>query len=270
MRSSPSHTFWDSNTGVDPISRTPYCSTEGVRSVQTARLQAAIHDAVREQRIELVRTGRKPGEVAKGFGCHATNIMVGQKQAPSKRSSLEKANIAVSIVVARLAAGWIDAALVRHDFHCRIFERKDYYAMQQLLVWFIYRITAVRRSRLAVFLHRLSPLPSQRVDLKARAAGFGPSFVFGLAWPGVSRPCRAGPSCFASRRFAFRSWRAFLPDAFAPSGAARCSCPPGGRLAPSPPPCGWRLLKAAGQAWPDRLVAFGKGAINHRSLTPAT
>ena len=37
----------------------------------------------------------------------------------------------------------------------------------------------------------------------------------------------------------------------------RCALrlPPGGRLAPSPPPpCGWRPLKAAGQAGPDRLL----------------
>jgi hypothetical protein len=25
--------------------------------------------------IELVRAGRKPGELAKGFGCHATSIL---------------------------------------------------------------------------------------------------------------------------------------------------------------------------------------------------
>ena len=29
----------------------------------------------REQMIELVRAGRKPGELAKEFGCHATSIM---------------------------------------------------------------------------------------------------------------------------------------------------------------------------------------------------
>ena len=29
----------------------------------------------REQMIELVRTGRKPGELAKEFGCHTTSIM---------------------------------------------------------------------------------------------------------------------------------------------------------------------------------------------------
>ena len=29
----------------------------------------------REQMVELVRAGRKPGEPAKEFGCHATSIM---------------------------------------------------------------------------------------------------------------------------------------------------------------------------------------------------
>ena len=29
----------------------------------------------REQMIELVRAGRKPGELAKEFGCHASSIM---------------------------------------------------------------------------------------------------------------------------------------------------------------------------------------------------
>ena len=35
----------------------------------------------REQMIELVRTGRKPGELAKEFGCHATSIMNWMRQA---------------------------------------------------------------------------------------------------------------------------------------------------------------------------------------------
>lgn len=29
----------------------------------------------REQMVELVRAGRKPGELAKEFGCHATSIL---------------------------------------------------------------------------------------------------------------------------------------------------------------------------------------------------
>ena len=35
----------------------------------------------REQMIELVRAGRKPGELAKEFGCHATSIMNWMRQA---------------------------------------------------------------------------------------------------------------------------------------------------------------------------------------------
>ena len=35
----------------------------------------------REQMIELVRAGRKPGELAKEFGCHATSIMNWVRQA---------------------------------------------------------------------------------------------------------------------------------------------------------------------------------------------
>lgn len=35
----------------------------------------------REQMIELVRTGRKPGELAKEFGCHATSIVNWVRQA---------------------------------------------------------------------------------------------------------------------------------------------------------------------------------------------
>ena len=35
----------------------------------------------REQMIELVRTGRKPGELAKEFGCHASSIMNWMRQA---------------------------------------------------------------------------------------------------------------------------------------------------------------------------------------------
>ena len=35
----------------------------------------------REQMIELVRTGRKPGELAKEFGCHASSIMNLMRQA---------------------------------------------------------------------------------------------------------------------------------------------------------------------------------------------
>ena len=35
----------------------------------------------REQMIELVRTGRKPGELAKEFGCHATSITNWMRQA---------------------------------------------------------------------------------------------------------------------------------------------------------------------------------------------
>lgn len=35
----------------------------------------------REQMIELVRAGRKPGELAKEFGCHATSILNWIRQA---------------------------------------------------------------------------------------------------------------------------------------------------------------------------------------------
>ena len=35
----------------------------------------------REQMIELVRAGRKPGELSKEFGCHATSIMNWMRQA---------------------------------------------------------------------------------------------------------------------------------------------------------------------------------------------
>ena len=35
----------------------------------------------REQMIELVRAGTKPGELAKEFGCHATSIMNWMRQA---------------------------------------------------------------------------------------------------------------------------------------------------------------------------------------------
>jgi transposase len=35
----------------------------------------------REQMIELVRAGRKPGELAKEFGCHATSITDWMRQA---------------------------------------------------------------------------------------------------------------------------------------------------------------------------------------------
>ena len=35
----------------------------------------------RQQIIELVRAGRKPGELAKEFGCHATSIMNWIRQA---------------------------------------------------------------------------------------------------------------------------------------------------------------------------------------------
>ena len=35
----------------------------------------------REQMIELVRAGRKPGELSKEFGCHATSIMNWKRQA---------------------------------------------------------------------------------------------------------------------------------------------------------------------------------------------
>ena len=35
----------------------------------------------RQQMIELVRAGRKPGELAKEFGCHATSIMNWIRQA---------------------------------------------------------------------------------------------------------------------------------------------------------------------------------------------
>jgi transposase len=35
----------------------------------------------REQMIELVRAGRKPGELAKEFGCHATSIVNWMRQA---------------------------------------------------------------------------------------------------------------------------------------------------------------------------------------------
>ena len=35
----------------------------------------------REQMIELVRAGKKPGELAKEFGCHATSIMNWMRQA---------------------------------------------------------------------------------------------------------------------------------------------------------------------------------------------
>ena len=37
----------------------------------------------REQMIELVKAGRKPGELAKEFGCHATSIMNWMRQADS-------------------------------------------------------------------------------------------------------------------------------------------------------------------------------------------
>ena len=37
----------------------------------------------REQMIELVRAGRKPGELAKEFGCHATSITNWVRQADS-------------------------------------------------------------------------------------------------------------------------------------------------------------------------------------------
>ena len=45
----------------------------------------------REQMIELVKTGRKPGELAKEFGCHATSIMNWMRQAdvPSDIASLQ-------------------------------------------------------------------------------------------------------------------------------------------------------------------------------------
>ena len=35
----------------------------------------------REQMIELVKTGRKPGELAKEFGCHANGITNWMRQA---------------------------------------------------------------------------------------------------------------------------------------------------------------------------------------------
>ncbi|ABO60097.1 MAG: hypothetical protein B7X52_01085 [Thiotrichales bacterium 34-46-19] len=35
----------------------------------------------REQMIELVRAGRKPGELAREFGCHATSILNWVRQA---------------------------------------------------------------------------------------------------------------------------------------------------------------------------------------------
>ena len=35
----------------------------------------------REQMIELVRTGRKPGELAREFGCHVTSILNWVRQA---------------------------------------------------------------------------------------------------------------------------------------------------------------------------------------------
>ena len=35
----------------------------------------------REQMVELVRAGRKPGELAKEFGCHSTSIMNWMRQA---------------------------------------------------------------------------------------------------------------------------------------------------------------------------------------------
>ena len=35
----------------------------------------------REQMIELVKTGTKPGELAKEFGCHASSIMNWMRQA---------------------------------------------------------------------------------------------------------------------------------------------------------------------------------------------
>lgn len=35
----------------------------------------------REQMVELVRVGRKPGELAREFGCHATSILNWTRQA---------------------------------------------------------------------------------------------------------------------------------------------------------------------------------------------
>ena len=45
----------------------------------------------REQMIELVKAGRKPGELVKEFGCHDTSIMNWMRQAdvPSDIASLQ-------------------------------------------------------------------------------------------------------------------------------------------------------------------------------------
>lgn len=52
----------------------------------------------REQMVELVRAGRKPGELAKEFGCHATSILnwVRQSDAANGTAPANPAALSVS------------------------------------------------------------------------------------------------------------------------------------------------------------------------------
>lgn len=50
----------------------------------------------REQMIELVRAGRKPGELAKEFGCHATSIVNWVRQADATSGTAPSQAVALS------------------------------------------------------------------------------------------------------------------------------------------------------------------------------
>lgn len=59
------------NTGVAPISRTPYRSQK--ESEMTKR-KTPYPKEFRQQMVELVQAGRQPKDLAKEFGCHVDSI----------------------------------------------------------------------------------------------------------------------------------------------------------------------------------------------------
>ena len=50
--------------------------------------------AFRDQMVELVRSGRKPSELSKEFGCHMTSILSWVRKAGGSRAATLPANVA--------------------------------------------------------------------------------------------------------------------------------------------------------------------------------
>lgn len=56
--------------------------------------KAPYAQAFRDQMVELVRSGRSPGDLSKEFGCHVTSILSWVRQAGGSGTSALPANVA--------------------------------------------------------------------------------------------------------------------------------------------------------------------------------